>query len=169
VSSWGPATYGDPCRGCGFRWSMTVDEALAVLVGAPQRYGELLRGREGSTRHPELSWTASAYVCHVGDNLRIWAERLAGVARGAERRVSPYDQDELATARVYAGIAAPAALWSLERAVRDWSDAFELASAAGVGLDHPERGPLTPADVALTNAHDAFHHEWDLRRTLGAG
>ncbi|MEV0403360.1 hypothetical protein [Actinoallomurus sp. NPDC050550] len=28
------------------------------------------------------------------------------------------------------------------------------------------RGEQRTPDVAATNAHDAYHHEWDIRRTL---
>jgi len=41
-----------------------------------------------------------------------------------------------------------------------------LAQDNDVVLLHPERGDQTAIDVARTNAHDAFHHEWDIRRSL---
>jgi hypothetical protein len=50
--------------------------------------------------------------------------------------------------------------------VEDWLAAVEIATEAGVILDHPDRGPQTVTDVVRTNAHDAFHHEWDIRRSF---
>jgi hypothetical protein len=33
-------------------------------------------------------------------------------------------------------------------------------------LVHPERGPQLLVDVVRSNAHDAFHHQWDIQRAL---
>ena len=122
--------------------------------------------RVATQRHVDLDWSAGAYVCHVGDNLRIWAERLAGVALGAFGRVSGYDADLLARARDYDGIPIEASLWSLERAADDWTRAFRLAVEGGVVMVHAERGEQTVLDVARTNAHDAYHHQWDISRSF---
>ena len=101
MSDWGRATYGEPCRECGFSWSATQAEMSALVAGVPVRLRELLDGKDASAQHPALSWSAGAYVPHVGDNLRIYAERLAGVAAGTQRPIAPYDQDALAVARRY--------------------------------------------------------------------
>jgi hypothetical protein len=57
-------------------------------------------------------------------------------------------------------------MWSLARAAEDWKAAIRLAAERDVVLQHPERGPQTTRDVALTNAHDAYHHVWDIRRSM---
>jgi hypothetical protein len=126
----------------------------------------LLVGADGSERHPDLTWSVVAYVCHVADNLRIWAERLAGMASGATRPVGRYDQDLLAQARRYDEVALGGALWSLDRAVEEWTDAVVQAEHVGVTLVHPDRGEQTLLDVVRSNAHDARHHRWDVRRTI---
>jgi hypothetical protein len=117
------------------------------------------------------------YVSHVGDNLRIWAERLAGIVRGGSPEVGGYDQDALAAARGYASISLTSALWSLSRSVDDWLDVVaevaEVAEAADAlsrqpVLVHPERGPQSLVEVVRSNAHDAFHHQWDIQRALDA-
>jgi hypothetical protein len=166
MSDWGRATYGDPCRDCGFRWSLSLDEAIAIVMGTPSEYARLLQGTDGSHRHADLAWSTRVYVCHVADNLRIWAERLAARALGAEGAVTPYNQDLLAQARRYDELTLRGAQWSLERAVRDWRDAVSLAHIAGVFLVHPDRGQLSLVDVARSNAHDAYHHGWDIGRTV---
>ncbi len=166
MSEWGRATYGDPCRECGFDWSLSQAEAIALVSATPSRYAELLRGCHGSQRHPDLDWSAGAYVCHVSDNLRIWAERLAGHALGAVGSVVAYDSDQLARARIYEHVPVEGALWSLNRAAGDWNEAVRLALQNGVVLVHPERGEQTVLDVSRNNAHDAHHHEWDIRRSL---
>ena len=120
----GQSVHGDPCRECGFEWLISPDEALALIRAAPYRYADTLQGRDGSQRQPDLDWSAGTYVCHVTDNLRIWAERLAGSALGAVGPVANYDGDLLARARAYERIPIRASLWSLHRATGDWTEAL---------------------------------------------
>ncbi|MGH9079717.1 MAG: DinB family protein [Acidimicrobiales bacterium] len=167
MDGWGRRTYGDPCRGCGFDWEMTVPESVAVVSDIPREYAELLTDATGEERYPTLAWSASAYVCHVGDNLRIWAERLVGSVREGRVEVESYDEKALAEARGYGSIALVAAMWSLGRSVEAWVEAVGQGPRRGTVLVHPERGPLTLGDVVAANAHDAFHHGWDIERTLG--
>jgi hypothetical protein len=167
MSSWGAATYGDPCRRCGYAWDLDPDDAAALVAAAPERFREALGDDDGTARHPDLAWSAAAYVCHVGDNLRIWAERLAGASLGTARDVTTYDADLLAEARRYDDVPLAGALWSLGRAAGDWRDAVTAATTAGVTLNHPDRGPQTVADVVRTNAHDVVHHAWDVARSTG--
>jgi hypothetical protein len=167
MSDWAKERYGDPCRECGFRWSLTDDEAAAIVAETPARYGQLLEGHDPSMRHPGLGWSARGYVCHVTDNLRIWAERMVGAARGGRTHVGGYDNDLLATARRYESVSIRGALWSLGHAAEEWSEAFGMARDAHVVFVHQERGEQTILDVARTNAHDAVHHGWDIERTVG--
>jgi hypothetical protein len=50
--------------------------------------------------------------------------------------------------------------------VDDWLHAVEASDQSGVVLVHPDRGQMTLLDVAHANAHDAFHHRWDIGRIL---
>jgi hypothetical protein len=163
---WETTTYGDPCRQCAFFHTITREAAVSVVVAIPDSLTELLSGKTGDERHRDLAWPVSAYVCHVGDNLRIWAERLAGVAQGGPREIGGYDENMLATARNYERIPLAAALWSVRRAVADWREAIQQASRMDVVLVHPERGELSVLDVVRSNAHDSTHHQWDIRRSL---
>ena len=166
MNDWGRAKYGDPCRECGFSWGMSLQEAIVLVTDLPDSYAGTLRGANGSERHPDLAWSVCAYVCHVADNLGIGAERLMGVVRGAPSRIPAYDENLLAEARRYEEVALEAALWSLERSVGDWREAVKQADRKQVTLLHPERGELTVADAALFSTHDAFHHHWDIQRSL---
>lgn len=171
VSDWGENLYGDPCHECGFDWAISHDEAIKSVVNTPRSYAQVLADADadGSERDPELTWSVGAYICHVGDNMRIWAERLAGVCRGASSVVASYDEGLLAVARAYEGIAIEAAMWSLERAVEEWKRAVEEASVTDIVLVHPDRGQQSLVDVVRSNAHDAFHHQWDIQRSIRAG
>jgi hypothetical protein len=139
---------------------------MAVVAGAPRRYAELLAGSDGTARHPDLGWNAAGYVCHVTDNLRIWAERLVGAAHGDSRVVQAYDAEVLGRAREYNLVPVGGALWSLQLAASAWLDAVHLAECEAVVLIHADRGEQSARDVVCNNAHDAFHHGWDIQRSL---
>jgi hypothetical protein len=166
VSEWGRSTYGQPCRGCAFDWDLPLDDAAPTLSGLATSYGDLLRGATGREQHRDLSWSSAAYVSHVGDNLRIWTERLRGVALGASPRVGSYDENELARARNYETIPLQAALWSLQLSVAEWRKAVDDTTRTGTVLIHPERGPMDLREVVVSNIHDVRHHLWDIERTL---
>jgi hypothetical protein len=166
MEKWGAVLYGDPCGGCGFDWSLTPREAIGIVEGLPARFRGLLKGRTGRERHPDLAWNPAAYVSHVADNLRNWAERLAGARLSGAVEVPGYDPDLVAQARHYNEIAPAAALWSLERAAVAWSESVTAALEDGVVLEHATRGAQRAEDVARNNAHDGYHHAWDVERIL---
>lgn len=167
VDRWASNLYGDPCRECVFSFSTGLDESLGYVAGAPEEYSALLAEADGTERHPDLQWSVGSYVCHVADNVRIWAERLAGSAAG-ENVVGAYDENLLAAARSYPDVPLQAALWSLRRARDDWQAAVEGLPREGVVVVHRERGEMHLDDVARSVAHDTFHHAWDIRRSLSA-
>ncbi len=166
MSEWGRATFGDPCEGCGFGWSIPVTEAREIVEDAPRRLIELVGESPGGFRHPDLAWPVSAYVCHVADSIRIWAERIASVALGDSESVAPYDQDDLAAARHYDDIDIAAALWSLERAVLDWREALTLGGGRPFQMRHNDLGDMSLEDVIAIRAHDVAHHARDIERIL---
>ena len=168
MNTWGQTLYGDPCHGCGFEWSMPLPAANEIIDDAPRRFDAFATRQNGRLRHPDLQWTVSGYLCHVGDNIGIWAERIASVALGNDGPVALYNQDLLADARHYDDVDAPAALWTIGRAVGDWQAAIALAGTAPFTMIHEELGHLTLADVILIRAHDVVHHAWDIERTLSA-
>lgn len=165
MSSWGRRTYGEPCRECGFSWEIKRSEAELLIAGLHDRLAEVLAHASGTERHPALEWPVTSYVAHIGDNLRIWAERLAGITLGGSSAIAAYDQDALARARTYDSLSLAGALWTLEHSVSDWLEAAAMASSQ-LTMNHPDRGEISLQDVIQSNAHDAVHHEWDIRRTL---
>lgn len=166
MENWGARLYGNPCRDCGYDWSLTPREAVALVGELPARFAEMLEGRHGGERHPELGWTAAGYVSHVTDNLRIWSERLTGARLAGAVHVPGYDPDLLARARRYDEIPAAAALWSLRHAATAWAEALTSALDDEVVLRHAARGTQRAEDVARNNAHDGHHHAWDVGRIL---
>ena len=125
MDTWGTKIYGNPCRECGFDWSTPMEAAAALITDVPDRYTRLLESQDGSSvRHPSLVWSVGAYVCHVADNPRIWAERMWTSLQAKDVHIEAYDQDELASVRKYAYIPFPTALWTLSHAVSMWHEAF---------------------------------------------
>lgn len=157
----------DPARGCeecGFSWEIAAEEARGRIDDAPDRFARLLAGRDG-VRH-ETGWSPSAYVWHVGDVVRAWAERLHALAADPSARWAGFDPDELARVRGYDRLPQATGPWALARA----TEALELALAglgAGTGFTHPEWGPGTVDDALRWLAHEVVHHELDVRRGLG--
>ena len=136
------ATYGDPCRGCGFAWSLEPESGRHIVHAAPARLRALLvdcTGREGCAH---LQWNVAAYVVHLADVLRIWADRVAAAALGSSDPIVPYDEAELGVVRGYGRLPLAGGLWALERAVGDWIAAEQVADLAGPTLHHPQQGPL---------------------------
>lgn len=168
VEKWGADLYGNPCRDCGFAWNLSPAEAVASVQAIPKSFAKHLAAATGRERHPDLAWTTTAYVSHVTDNLRTWAERLAGAYLAGDVTVAGYDPDLLSQARHYNEISLAGALWSLNQAVDAWAQSVETALTHGVVLQHETRGPQRAEDVARNNAHDAHHHLWDIDRTLRA-
>jgi hypothetical protein len=166
MDSWGEPLYGDPCRECAFQWATGLAPATSLMRDLPDSVDELVTGATGTERLPELAWNVSAYVAHMTDNTRIWAERLISVARGADTHVCPYDPDLLAQARRYNDIGLKGAKWSLRIAVESWLSAVAEADRAGVVIQHSERGVMEVSEIAVSNAHDSYHHCWDLTRLL---
>jgi hypothetical protein len=160
--------YGDPCRSCGYSWSRDVESLVTEVLELGSTYRNALEDLPGMARHPDLGWSASAYVAHVADNLRLHGERMAAGARGASLEFVHPSQDDLALVRAYNSIPLESSLWSLENIVAPYVAVFRGATALQVVLPHPTRGDQSAEDVLRGNVHDAHHHTWDLRRIADA-
>ena len=163
---WAESTFGDPCRECGFSWATSREDALTLVTTLPARYRELTASASGTERHPDLGWNVTQYVSHVVDNLRMSAERMVGALESGDHAVGVDDPDALAIARRYDQVRLPGALWSLENSVAAWIAAMGRAFDADLVLQHETRGEQTAGETAIANAHDAFHHAWDVERSL---
>ena len=152
---------GDACGGCGYRWDTPPETALGLVADAPARYAALLAGRDGMAAPDDGGWNATAYVWHLVDLARSWAERWAQIEAAPGSRLVGWDPDVLAEARGYRRLATAAALWALPEAV----DAFVRATRR-VGLDarfdHADWGAGCVADAVVWLAHEFTHHQLDV-------
>ncbi len=108
------------------------------------------------------------YVSHIGDNLRNWSERVQGARLAGVLEVVGYDPDELAHARRYAALPVEVAAWSLGTSCEMWVSVMRAALREEIVLHHATRGRQGADDIARNNAHDLFHHLWDLEQILAA-
>jgi hypothetical protein len=166
MEAWGSPLYGDPCRDCGFAWSISRDAAISLVEGIPDRLTRQLAGTDGRLAHPDLGWNAAGYVAHIGDNLRIWSEQLGGVLAGGDPHVPGYDEKLLAEARHYNDIPLASGLWSVRQSATVWAPTMRSALERDVVLQHAGRGQHWASEIVLSNAHDLHHHEWDIDRIL---
>ncbi len=170
-NAWWIEEWGNPCRECGFDWAQSPITAIAAVEALPDQFDALLAGRTGNEQaagaHPgEPIWSVKAYVFHVADNLRIFAERLEGVFAGGPTTLAAYDQDELAAARNYDAMSLQSALWSVRTATATWAVAARESLTRDDTYLHAERGALSATEITRGPAHDAVHHLLDVKRAL---
>ncbi|HEY3670862.1 MAG TPA: hypothetical protein VGN51_08005 [Acidimicrobiia bacterium] len=170
-NKWWIEEWGNPCRECGFDWSQMPESVIAAVEELPAKFDALLAGCTGDETAPDAHpgqpiWSAKAYVFHVADNLRIFAERLEGVFAGAPTTLAAYDQDELAAARDYDAMSLPSALWSVRTATETWAAAARESLSRPFTYQHAERGELNAAEITRGPGHDALHHHFDVTRAV---
>lgn len=155
---------GDICPQCEAAWVRSRGVSGRIIAGAADRYGALLADREEVAREPGV-WSPTAYTVHVGDWLRIWAERLVAVGAEPARPLPSVDQDVLAAARAYGEVSDAAALHVLASGAREL---LEVAERVGsVTFEHPDFGPADTEAILSWLAHEVDHHAWDVGRLRG--
>ena len=153
------------CAECGFSWRTDGGSALAIVEGAADRFAERLRG-SGAAIEPAQGWRPSAYAWHVGDVVRAWAERLHSLSVDPHVAWAGFDPDELARARRYDALPPATGPWALARSTDALVQSLETLDF-DIGFLHPEWGMGTVADAVRWLAHEAVHHDLDVRRGLG--
>ena len=153
-------------QGVRFDWSISPQGAIDWVSNLQPRLTAVTASAGGSERRETGGWSVIQYVCHVGDNLRQWSERLQGARLAGTEAVSGYDADDLALARRYETLPLAAALWSTGHAIAPWVSVLTAAVAEAIVLEHETRGTQRAEDVARNNCHDAQHHLWDISQIL---
>jgi hypothetical protein len=162
--SWQPDE--ERCTECGFLWSMPVDEAIAVVEAAAKEYEHSLSVGVGPPSDEPGSWSATGYLWHVVDVLRLGTERLWTLLLEPGSKVPGWDQEALAAARRYELLPVTVGLRALEWAARDWVRAATEAPV-DAQVEHPVFGRLATAESIRRNAHEVRHHALDIRRAVG--
>jgi uncharacterized damage-inducible protein DinB len=158
---------GDVCAECGFAWDVSFDEAVSIVEAAPRWFAKAFEGARFA-EPPAGVWSATAYLWHVVDVLRLGTERFLVLTLDPRRGIAAWDADEMARARSYEAKSAVVGLRVLTDATRDWLHAAR-ATPRYVSAAHPEFGTMDALSCAVRNAHEVVHHVLDVRRQRTGG
>lgn len=151
------------CAECGFDWNSSRQAAIDLVAAGPDAAAGALAGVVDPMRQAGARWSASMYVWHLVDVLRIGTERLLTLTHDPDRGITCWDENALARDRHYHELSPVVGLIALTSAARDWVTAA-LAAPASARVRHPQFGMLGAAEVITRNAHEVHHHLWDIRR-----
>lgn len=172
--SYGARAWGDPCPGCGYRWSTTYEEALALVERSAARYRTVIAGHEEAAmvKPDPATWSPAGYVWHLSDWFRIQGQRIYTIAndplyRWVDLGAEPGDLGDVFR---YDELPPTAGLWALEKAAGIF---VEAARDADRTLVFDAGGDAwTVEELVAWVGHEVVHHEKDIRdgmaRNLGA-
>jgi hypothetical protein len=89
------------CAECGFDWTMARQAAIGEVTQAPDVAADSLRRLQDPMRRTGERWSASMYVWHLVDLLRISSERLLTLIHDPGQGITGFDENILAEARRY--------------------------------------------------------------------
>src|SRR5580692_6235696 len=130
------------CAECGFDWG---EWGYQTLVGECVRNVAIF-GAVMSRIHPSEAvapglWSASRYVWHTVDVLRLGTERLWTLDADPAFGVPAWDENELARVRAYDELSPVVGLIALIDAAGAWREAA-LEAPHDVTTTHPEAGQI---------------------------
>ncbi|MGB5188252.1 MAG: hypothetical protein WBO84_14120 [Acidimicrobiia bacterium] len=155
---------GDPpkvCLACGYSWSIDAGDALSVILSSPDRFEVALAGKNGMKSQADGSWNATAYLWHLTDLARSWAERWVQISETPGSRLVGWDPDELAEVRGYRSLPTSAGLWALRSAVETFVEVTATV-AFDTPFEHGDWGMGDVADGLRWLGHEFHHHERDV-------
>jgi hypothetical protein len=149
------------CPTCGWNWSVSCDDALQAIASAPDRYAELLGGRDGMAQSADGGWNATAYLWHLTDLARSWTERWVQVRAMPGSLLVGWDPDVLAEARNYRALPTATAEWALRDAVSSFVAQCDRVDF-GATFEHGDWGQGSVADGIRWLGHEFVHHQLDV-------
>jgi hypothetical protein len=149
------------CPACGYDWTIDASDALRLIVSSPDRFEAALDGRDGMHPQADGSWNATAYLWHLTDLARSWAERWVQIGTAPGSRLVGFDPDELADVRGYRSLPTSAGLWALRSGVGTF---VEITGTLPLDtpFDHGDWGMGDVADALRWLGHEFHHHEMDV-------
>ena len=82
MNGWGASVYGDPCRECGYSWTISLADGVSLVASLPFAYSELLEGWSGRGATSKSLLVGQ----RVGASCRRQPEDLGGAAHGSHQR-----------------------------------------------------------------------------------
>jgi hypothetical protein len=166
VMRWQPSQ--PVCAECGFDWGFSRQAATDLVAAGPGAVAGALAGVADPMRQTGTRWSASMYVWHLVDVLRIGTERLLTLTHDPEHGITCWDENALARDRQYHELSPVVGLIALQSAARDWVTAA-LAAPGAAQVRHPQFGMLGAVEIIRRNAHEVHHHLWDIHRAQHRG
>lgn len=151
----------DICPECGFDWTQGRVDAIAVVTGGAGRADQILKDLEDPyTRYGER-WSASMYLWHLVDVLRIGRVRLMTLEVDPQRGIPCWDENALAASLSYEMLSWQVGLEFLRAETPLWLEAARSASETS-RLEHSQFGAISAREVICRNAHEVKHHLQDM-------
>ena len=151
------------CAACGFDWEIDRQNAIELVARAPDAAMAAISGIKDPMRRAGDRWSASMYVWHLVDVLRIGTERLLILIHDPDRGITCWDENALAEVRRYELLSPAVGLIVLQSAAQNWTATAAVASARAE-VHHPQFGVLGAVEIIRRNAHEAHHHLMDINR-----
>jgi hypothetical protein len=158
------------CEECGFDWTIPLEGAIGLVEAAPARVAALFDRAPADAARSEAAggWSPASYLWHLVDVVRFGMERLWALTLDPAADLPGWNQDAVAAVRRYDELSLPVGMRAFGESVGAWATAAREAPPAAT-VRHPVLGELTTGDAIRRNAHEAVHHELDIRRGLGLG
>jgi hypothetical protein len=149
------------CAECGFEWVVSREDAIGLIAEVPDAATAAVARIQEPTRRIGGRWSASMYVWHLVDVLRIGSERLFTLTHDPGRGITCWDENALAEIRRYMQLSPAVGLIVLRSAAREWAEAASKAQADAM-VRHPQFGNLGALEIIRRNAHEVHHHLMDI-------
>lgn len=151
------------CAECGFDWHLTCQDAIDLVAQVPDAAAAAITGIHDPLRRTGEAWSASMYLWHLVDVLRIGTERLLTLTYDPGRGITCWDENALAEARRYQQLSPAVGVMVLRPAADAWVTAA-AAAPGDVQVHHPQFGHLGAVEIIRRNAHEVCHHLMDINR-----
>jgi hypothetical protein len=151
------------CEECGFAWTISCGDAVDLVTQLSEAVTVAIARIHHPMQQISMRWSASMYVWHLVDVLRIGTERLLTLTHDPGRGITCWDENALAETRRYALLSPAVGLLVLRTAVREWGETASKAPAEAA-VRHPQFGDLGAVEIIRRNAHEAHHHLMDINR-----
>ena len=151
------------CAECGFDWEMTRQNAIELVGQGPDTAAAAISGMKDPTRRTGGRWSASMYVWHLVDVLRIGTERLPTLTHDPDRGITRWDENALAEVRRYQQLSPVVGMIVLRTAAQACITTAAVAPA-DIQVRHPQFGTLGALEIIRRNAREVHHHLMDINR-----
>ncbi|MGH3157083.1 MAG: hypothetical protein ACRDNF_10960 [Streptosporangiaceae bacterium] len=152
------------CAECGFDWQLGLEDAIDLVTQIPNAVAAAVTGIHDPVHRTGEAWSASMYVWHLVDVLRIGTERLLTLAHDPGCGITCWDENALAEARRYQQLSSAVGVIVLRPTAHAWVTTA-TAAPRDVQVRHPQFGLLGTPEIIRRNAHEVHHHLMDINRT----